>query len=169
MPRRKKVGIITLFASGILCIIIATLRAAQITSNTIRTNADTDGTWLAVWGMAECAVGPSLRQSSSMMCSTDPVPAVVIGLTPSFAILIHVRRNNSKSPYNRNEYVKQDGQEFQLQTIGGSGGPWTRSRRRPTDTWIDLKDSQEELAGKTDNVSVSTSMRYDEESLGTAK
>jgi hypothetical protein len=26
-------------------------------SNTIRTDADTDGTWLGVWGMAECAVG----------------------------------------------------------------------------------------------------------------
>ncbi|KAI4950177.1 hypothetical protein J4E91_004833 [Alternaria rosae] len=30
---------------------------AIITANTIQTDADTDGTWLAVWGMAECAVG----------------------------------------------------------------------------------------------------------------
>lgn len=38
---------------------ISTLRATQITANTIKTDADTDGTWLAVWGMAECAVGTS--------------------------------------------------------------------------------------------------------------
>lgn len=56
-------GIHALFASALVCIMIATLRAAQITANTIRTDADTDGTWLAVWGMAECAVGKSLVPS----------------------------------------------------------------------------------------------------------
>lgn len=55
-----------LFGSGVLCIFIATLRAAQITANTIRTKDPVDGTWLAVWGMAESAIGTfsSLAHSS---------------------------------------------------------------------------------------------------------
>jgi len=57
MPRGQKSAIRVLFASGVVCIFIATLRAAQITANTIKTHATMDGTWLAVWGMAETAVG----------------------------------------------------------------------------------------------------------------
>ncbi|KAI2478373.1 hypothetical protein Ptr902_09986 [Pyrenophora tritici-repentis] len=48
MPRGQKTAIRVLFASGIVCIFIATLRAAQITANTIKTHATMDGTWLAV-------------------------------------------------------------------------------------------------------------------------
>jgi len=57
MPRGQKSAIRVLFASGVVCIFIATLRAAQITANTIKTRATMDGTWLAVWGMVETAVG----------------------------------------------------------------------------------------------------------------
>lgn len=57
MPRGQKTAIRVLFASGVVCIFIATLRAAQITAHTIKTHATMDGTWLAVWGMAETAVG----------------------------------------------------------------------------------------------------------------
>ena len=62
-------GINALFASAVLCIMISTLRAAQITANTINTDADTDGTWLAVWGMAECAVGTSAVLHSTIWLS----------------------------------------------------------------------------------------------------
>ncbi|RMZ68760.1 cfem domain-containing [Pyrenophora seminiperda CCB06] len=121
-----------LFASAVLCIIIATLRAAQITSNTIRTNADTDGTWLAVWGMAECAV------------------AVIIGLTPSFAILFRADRKPDDNI-----------DEVQLTTIGGSGGSGGKNKR-PMDSLL-VNDSQEDLSIKRDASSISTSALQDEE------
>jgi hypothetical protein len=54
MPRGQKPA---LFAFGVVCIFIATLRAAQTTENTTKTHATMDGTWLAVWGMVETAVG----------------------------------------------------------------------------------------------------------------
>jgi hypothetical protein len=57
MPRGQKVALLLLFSSGVCCIIIATLRAAQITANTLRTHAALDGTWLTVWSMVESAVG----------------------------------------------------------------------------------------------------------------
>jgi len=59
MPRTQKTAIMVLFASGVFCILIATLRAANVTAQTIRTGKTMDGTWLAVWSMAETAVGKS--------------------------------------------------------------------------------------------------------------
>ena len=57
MAPGKKIGLIALFASGILCIVIATLRVAQITHNVIEHSQGIDGTWLAIWGMVECSIG----------------------------------------------------------------------------------------------------------------
>ncbi|KNG50943.1 cfem domain-containing protein [Stemphylium lycopersici] len=134
-------GIHALFASALVCIMIATLRAAQITANTIRTDADTDGTWLAVWGMAECAV------------------AVVIGLAPSFAILIRANRKEIKTS-------GHDDGEIQLTTIGGSGG--TGNKKRALDIWVSFDNSQEGLARRQDAASF-TADHYDEGSRpGTA-
>ncbi|RAR12577.1 cfem domain-containing protein [Stemphylium lycopersici] len=130
-----------LFASALVCIMIATLRAAQITANTIRTDADTDGTWLAVWGMAECAV------------------AVVIGLTPSFAILIRTNRKEIKTS-------GHDDGEFQLTTIGGSGG--TGNKKRALDIWISFDNSQEGLARRQDAASFTADSYDDGSRPGTA-
>ncbi|RAR05445.1 cfem domain-containing protein [Stemphylium lycopersici] len=137
----KKLGIHALFASALVCIMIATLRAAQITANTIRTDADTDGTWLAVWGMAECAV------------------AVVIGLTPSFAILIRANRKEIKTS-------GHDDGEFQLTTIGGSGG--TGNKKRALDVWISFDNSQEGLARRQDAASFTADSYDDGSRPGTA-
>jgi hypothetical protein len=60
MLRRQKAALMALFASGVLCILIATLRAANVTAHAISTGKAMDGTWLAVWSMAETAVGKPL-------------------------------------------------------------------------------------------------------------
>jgi hypothetical protein len=93
-------------------------------------------------------------------------PAVVIGLTPPFAVLIRVsHKPTGNTPHG---HIKENGQEFQLTTIGGSGGSGNRNKKRLAESWIEMHDSQEELAGKHDAVSVSTSAHQDEESLGIA-
>jgi hypothetical protein len=63
----------------------------------------------------------------------------------------------------------QEGEEVQLTTIGGSGGSGNRNKKRPTETWLAMHDSQEELATKQDTISVTTSAHHDEESLGLAR
>ena len=57
MARGKKFGIIALFVTGAICIIVATLRVAQITHNVNKYGQGIDGTWLAIWGMVECSIG----------------------------------------------------------------------------------------------------------------
>lgn len=143
-----------LFGSGIVCILIATLRAAQITVNTIKTNAPTDGTWLALWGMVECAI------------------AVIIGCCPSSAVLINASRKSSKMPsHDANGYVKQS-EVVQLRTIGSIT---TRSRTKKlgletTDSpWVDVHSSQEELARNHDGIMESTTVRRDEHLSGSAQ
>ncbi|KAH6865546.1 hypothetical protein BKA58DRAFT_223429 [Alternaria rosae] len=130
MPRRQKIAIMVLFASGVFCILIATLRAANVTARTIRTGKTMDGTWLAVWSMAETAV------------------AILIGLCPSFAILINANR---RTTHNAN------GWGFNLRTIGSAS---TRPKPKATNAldtfWTNIHGSQEELAGKQDSASVTT-------------
>lgn len=96
MPKRQKSGLLTLFASGVVCIVIATLRAAQITANTIKTNATIDGTWLAVWGMVESAVG-TRPSHFSKMCTAN----IYVGRDhQSHPIL---RRPHPRDPQNQQE------------------------------------------------------------------
>ena len=143
-----------LFASGIVCIFIATLRAAQITANTIKTNTPTDGTWLTLWGMVECAI------------------AIIIDCRPSFAVLINATRKSSKKPSSdANGYVKQS-EDVRLRTVGSMT---TRSRNKnpgleTTDSlWVDVHSSQEELAANHDGIIVSTNVKRDEYSSGSTK
>jgi hypothetical protein len=60
MPQSKKVGILLLFASGVFCILFASLRVVQVAINDGKPEADAqrpDPTWLAIWGMVKCAKG----------------------------------------------------------------------------------------------------------------
>jgi hypothetical protein len=91
--------------------------------------------------------------------------AVVIGLTPSFAVLVRAGRNALKKP----DHMQQEGQGIELTTIGGSGGSGNRHKKRPLETWRIVSDSQEELATRQDAASVTTSTHHDEESLGIAR
>ncbi|KAF3032371.1 hypothetical protein E8E11_002939, partial [Didymella keratinophila] len=59
MPRSKKIGILTLFATGFICILFACLRVTQVAVNAAKPEADgqpLDPTWLAIWGMVECSI-----------------------------------------------------------------------------------------------------------------
>ncbi|KAJ4299585.1 hypothetical protein N0V90_004831 [Kalmusia sp. IMI 367209] len=154
MPRSKKIGVIALFASGTVCIIIATLRVAQITNNVYKYNMGIDGTWLAIWGMVECSI------------------AVIVGFVPAFAILFRLARAK-KSSYNPYGYQKQQeggsgnkGQQgFVLNTISSKT---SRSRKNmgldTTDSmWVDDASSQEGLAPapKHDGIMVTTTLQQD--------
>ncbi|KAH7086044.1 hypothetical protein BKA63DRAFT_400734 [Paraphoma chrysanthemicola] len=145
LPRGQKLGLFVLFATGVVCVFIATMRAAQVTANTLETDALMDGIWLAV---------------------TDSTQAVVIGLCPSFTILIRSRRERSKKAlYNVSGYVKQDGQDFQLQTIG-SASVLVKGNRT---FWSDVNSSQEELAGQPNSIEVFTTIHHETASLASAK
>jgi hypothetical protein len=95
----------------------------------------------------------------SIITSLTHSSAVVIGLTPSFAVLVRAGRNAIRGPH-------QEGQEVHLTTIGGSGGSGDRKKKNYTETWLGMSDSQEELATKQDAASVTTSAHREEESLG---
>jgi hypothetical protein len=99
---------------------------------------------------------------ASTITSLTHWTAVVIGLTPSFAVLIRAGRNAIRGPH-------QEGQEVQLTTIGGSGGSGERKKKNHIEIWLGMSDSQEELATKQDAVSVATSAHHEEESLGFAR
>jgi hypothetical protein len=60
MARGKKMGILLLFATGVICILFACLRVVQVAINSTKAGAagqPLDPTWLAIWGMVECARG----------------------------------------------------------------------------------------------------------------
>lgn len=58
MGRTKKIGVVAIFATAVLCIIVATVRVAQIAHNTMHDDRTSiDGSWMAIWGMAECSCG----------------------------------------------------------------------------------------------------------------
>ena len=86
--------------------------------------------------------------------------AVVIGLTPSFAVLVRAGQNAIRKP-------DADEQEVQLTTIGGSGGSRNRKENpNPSETWLAMDYSREELATAHDAASVTTSVHLEEGSLG---
>jgi len=93
-----------------------------------------------------------------MAMSLTRSTAVVIGLTPSFAVLVRAGRNAIRRP-------DADEQEVQLTTIGGSGGSGNR-KENPSETWLAMDDSREELATAHDAASVTTSVHLEEGSLG---
>ncbi|CAA9966073.1 hypothetical protein PTMSG1_09432 [Pyrenophora teres f. maculata] len=169
MPRGQKSAIRVLFASGIVCIFIATLRAAQITANTIKTHATMDGTWLAVWGMAETAAGKIVIYPSRLchkkQLNTNSA-AVIIGLCPSFAILIRATRKNNKKRSNDGGVFS-----FHFPTIG-SAPTHPKLKKDPNaidSLWTNTHVSQEELATKQDGMSITTTVHQDNESCGIAR
>ncbi|CAN9093959.1 unnamed protein product [Alternaria sp. RS040] len=59
MPRSKKVSILCLFATGVICILFACLRVTQVAINAAKPESigqPLDPTWLAIWGMVECSI-----------------------------------------------------------------------------------------------------------------
>lgn len=77
MPRSKKIGVIGLFATGAVCIVMATVRVARITQNVYQYNMGIDGTWLAIWGMIECSIGEFTfsRNPAPNLCLANRFPS----------------------------------------------------------------------------------------------
>lgn len=163
MPPGEIIALLLLFARGVLCIFIATLRAAVITANTIKTGGTIDGTRLAVWRMIEFAVGMSTYTSLRTALSVNISPAVVIGLCPAFAVLIRGITKTKKSSNNVNGYGKHDSQSFSLQNPGISSTHSNNKRLDSQDAdaiWLDEHRSQEKLARMNDEISSVRTIRH---------
>jgi len=161
MPRGKKIGIVLLFASGVVCILFSVLRVAQIASNATKAPQNgqylpIDPTWTGLWGMAECST------------------AVVIGCCPSFAVLFNSWRKKSSSKYNSQGYRRQTYaatlpksprtpmNNIHMTTI-------TSVKSQHTDRhWSEMHtrhSSQEELARNHDGILVTTTFQAEKEGL----
>jgi hypothetical protein len=78
MVRNKKIAIRLLFASGVVCIMFAILRVAQVAINAAKPEAHAqplDPTWLAIWGMVECSIGRFNLLLMYMMMLTKVKPS----------------------------------------------------------------------------------------------
>ncbi|KAJ8116804.1 hypothetical protein OPT61_g1843 [Boeremia exigua] len=147
MPRSRKYAIGLLFASGVICIIFASLRVAQVAVNAAKPEADgepLDPTWLAIWGMVECSI------------------AVIIGCCPAFAVLVNSFQ--TRDTYDSQGYWKQSESgtdQLQLRTIGSMG---TRERNHhlgleTTDLhWAGAHSNQEHLKTYHDGIRVLTTV-----------
>lgn len=133
MPRTQKVGVIGLFAIGIVLIAAATLRVAQIGGKTASSSTPSSS-WLAVWAVIECSI------------------AVIIGCCPTFVTLIR----NHTSPtisYNTQGFVRQrDGENCSGSTphdvklnciLTGSNAATSTASKEPA--WEDVDGSQFDL------------------------
>ncbi|KAF1947957.1 hypothetical protein EJ02DRAFT_391409 [Clathrospora elynae] len=156
MPRSKKIAILILFGSGIVCILFACLRVSQVAVNAANPESDgqpLDPTWISIWGVVECSI------------------AVSIGCCPAFAVL--VKAFHSKTTHDSRGYRKQTdsqsgrngGSKIQFSDIGSTA---TRSRDQQLglDTsdshWADAHSSQEKLRVNHDGILVSTTVTQKE-------
>ncbi|OJJ42848.1 hypothetical protein ASPZODRAFT_1274109 [Penicilliopsis zonata CBS 506.65] len=91
LPPAQKLGVVTLFTLGIICVITAIVRVVQIGSR-----ADNDSTpsssWLAFWGILESGI------------------AVMVGSLPAFAIVYRQTKSFKRYPssYPAPRYFRQE-------------------------------------------------------------
>lgn len=150
MPRGKKIGVLLIFGAAIICVAVASVRAGQIVNKMRTYNLELDGTWLAVWGMAEAST------------------AVIIVFAPAFAALIRVSRDKKfeargydsrgyhKHPSDRSGGNSQTG-HFALATFSSRGNPGGRKKLDITDSYYDGASSQENL-NKCDDIKITTTV-----------
>jgi len=142
MPRRQRVAICALFASGLICIAFATIRVVQIGINDKGQASTPEPKWMTLWSAMELSI------------------AIVIGCCPVFAALISTRRKSKRgSPH---EYVKHSGGSssktgsvsLKLNTMISS-----KPRNAKDDKLYGLEPgSQEELALSPSNITVTTEL-----------
>jgi hypothetical protein len=147
MARGQKIAVIVLFASGVVCIAFATIRVVQIG---IRAGNHTSPspTWLALWTIVESAI------------------AICIGCCPAFAVLYRTTRAASMR-HNTDGYIRHDHSrsgEARSRTDAIQMQPMATSTSRPRTTklgmyWDDTTSSQEELAGETKGITVTTTLQ----------
>ncbi|KAH6872353.1 hypothetical protein BKA58DRAFT_468154 [Alternaria rosae] len=155
MPRSKKISILCLFATGVVCVLFACLRVTQVAINASKPEAaeqPLDPTWLAIWGMVECFI------------------AVIIGCCPAFAVLVNAFRFNNS--YDSRGYRRQtDGNVDRITRSRLELRPFGNNRTsRPglgqglTDShWAGMYSSQEELRAKHDGIMVSTTVTHEQD------
>jgi len=170
MPRSKKISVLCLFATGIVCILFACLRVTQVAINASKPEAASqplDPTWLAIWGMVECSIGMSRQKSLHTI--TNLVPAVIIGCCPAFAVLLNAFRFNTS--YDSRGYRRQtDG--FADRSKGSRLELRPSGNNRPSKPifeqglaelhWAGAHSSQEELRAKHDGIMVSTTIAHEQ-------
>ncbi|KAF3008906.1 hypothetical protein E8E13_011219 [Curvularia kusanoi] len=76
MPRPRKYGLRILFGTGLICILFATLRVANVGSRTYGKNSRPDPAWLMLWTTLESSI------------------AVIIACSPAFATLYREVRSS---------------------------------------------------------------------------
>ncbi|KAI2478372.1 hypothetical protein Ptr902_09985 [Pyrenophora tritici-repentis] len=84
--------------------------------------------------------------------------AIIIGVCPSFAIIIRATRKNNKKPSN-------DGGVFSFHLPTISSAPTRPKPKKDPNT----HGSQDELATKPDSASITTTVHQDNESFGVAR
>ncbi|KAF2643779.1 hypothetical protein P280DRAFT_444904 [Massarina eburnea CBS 473.64] len=127
IPRARKISVMALFSSGLVCILFATIRVVQIGEKATN-NTTPSSSWLALWAIVEGSI------------------AVIIGCCP--ALYRKARKPNNDSSYSA--------QSYSMQTSNRSGRPKSGDPRlqsmvssgsRPSDLyWETVNESQEELA-----------------------
>jgi hypothetical protein len=166
MVRNKKIAIRLLFASGVVCIMFAILRVAQVAINAAKPEAHAqplDPTWLAIWGMVECSIG-RFSLFLDLYDDADKWEAIIIGCCPSFAVLVNAFR--SEVAYDSQGYRKYS-RSFKAQS--GSKPIQLRIRERnhqigldTTDLhWADAHSSQEQLRTTHDGILVSETIKVE--------
>ncbi|ORX94634.1 hypothetical protein BCR34DRAFT_629167 [Clohesyomyces aquaticus] len=151
MPRAQKIGVIALFASGVVIIAFATLRVIQVGIRAGK-HASPSPTWLALWTINESAV------------------AVCIGCCPALVIMYrtfrqpqtscdtngYARHNQSLSGRSRTEAIRMN-----TVTVGAS-----RSRTSRNGVyWDDMASSQEELAAEAKGIMVTTTLEQSQHAI----
>ncbi|KAI4632857.1 hypothetical protein J4E80_000216 [Alternaria sp. BMP 0032] len=159
MPRSKKISILCLFATGVVCILFACLRVTQVAINASKPEAagqPLDPTWLAIWGMVECSI------------------AVIIGCCPAFAVLLNAFRFNTS--YDSRGYRRQTdgfvdrsrGSRLELRPSGNNRPSKPVFEQELAELhWAGAHSSQEELRAKHDGIRVSTTVTYEQGLINT--
>lgn len=162
MPRSKKIGVILIFGTAIVCIVVATVRAAQVTYNINKAPSSwTSSKWLAIWGMAEASTGNLSRIkrfSVFALLLTQRLTAVIIGFSPAFATLIRAAVSKGISQargYYPQGYQKQPpsrsgahsrSAEFPLTTVISDMRKGVSKGLGTAESFYDGASSQENLA-----------------------
>lgn len=157
MPRSKKIGVYLIFLAAVICIIVATVRAVQVTHNIRKDPSSWKASqWLAVWGMVEAST------------------AVVIGFAPAFAALIRaavIKTSTQTHTYDPHGYHKQPSSRsdaikrsisMPLNTLTSDARSGSRREVGGMESYHDGASSQENLAPglKNENIRVTTTVEH---------